>query len=213
MKVLDLEQGSTAWMAARMGVVTASELDSLVTPLFKAREGKGVQSYLYQKIAEKRVGIAAVKDVSTFAMNQGVILEQEARPAFAFIHDVSVRKAGFVTTDDGRCGCSPDGLIGDDSGLELKCPTYATHLQWLLEGVLPADHAAQVHGSMYVTGASSWYFMSYSRQWAPFILKVERDERIQAAIHGAVTSFLSLMDKSLARLQEIEEQFHAGRAA
>ena len=85
---------------------------------------------------------------------------------------------GFCTRDDEVVGCSPDSLVIDAdgsyvAGLEIKCPMAKHHAAYLIEGSLPDAYKAQVHGSMAVTGLTSWWFMSYCEGLAPFILKVD----------------------------------------
>ncbi len=208
MKIHDVQQGSGPWLALRLGIPTASEFDNLITPLWKIKTGEAPKSYLYQKICEKFMG-AFADGGSSFAMGQGSIMEHEAIPWFAFTHDMPVQRVGFCTTDDGRIGCSPDGLIGDEGGIEVKCPSPTTHLRYWVEGVLPKEHAAQVHGSMYVTGAKFWYFLSYSRQFPAFLIRVERDEAIQTAIGEALSGFLHDYDQLYSKLKTIKDQENA----
>jgi hypothetical protein len=137
-------------------------------------------------------------------MEQGSILEHEAIPWFEFAHDVAIDRVGFCTTDDGRAGCSPDGLIGEDGGIEMKCPLPHTHLKYLLAGTLPADYAAQVHGSMYVTGRKWWMFVSYSRKFPALVIRVERDEKIQEAIKTALDGFNALFDAQMERIAKLK---------
>lgn len=197
------EQGSADWMIARAGVVTASEMDAIITPLWKARTGDGVQTYLNRKLAEKWLGGPLPSVQGVFDMEQGNILEEEARPAFTIVTGLEVSTVAFITDDTGRVGCSPDGLVGDDAGLEIKCPRIETHIGYLRSGELPKDYAAQVHGSLYVTGRQKWHFMSYRRGLPPLILTVERDESIMAKIDDAVTTFLASMADEYQRLVEI----------
>ena len=184
----------------RAGLPTASEFENLITPLWKPREGAGRETYLFQKRAEKLLGAPLEDHGSSWAMDQGSIREMEARPWFEFATGIKVDRAGFVTTDDDRIGCSPDGLIGEDGGLELKCPQPNTHLQYLLAGVVPKQYLAQVHGSMFVTGRKWWYFLSYSRSFPPLLIKVERDEKVIAAISAAVYSFVADLDEKFAQV-------------
>lgn len=204
MKIHDVKQGSSEWKALRLGVPTASEFDALVTPEFKPRTGQTPETYLYQKLCEKLLGFAP--DFSAFAVEQGMVLESEAKPFYELTYGVPIRNVGFCTTDDGRIGCSPDGLLGDDGGLEIKCPQAHTHLRYLMEGGLPKDYAAQVHGSMFVTGRPWWMFMSYSRQFPPLVVRVERDERIQEALRQTLAAFLVRFDEKF-------EQINGPRAA
>jgi hypothetical protein len=199
-------QGSVEWLKARLGVVTASELDNLVTPEFKLRTGETPKSYLAKKVAEKLTG-DYMDGLSTFDMEQGTILEEEARPWLALELDQGIEKVGLITRKEGRCGCSPDGIIWKDQGhvgVEIKCPKASTHAKYLLAGELPKEYAAQVHGSMYVTGFAKWFFVSYHRKMPKLVLLVERDEAIQERIHEAVTKFIAEMDVALEKIQKIK---------
>lgn len=208
MKIHDVQQGSGPWLALRLAIPTASEFDNLITPLWKIKTGEAPKSYLYQKICEKFMGTFA-DGGSSFAMGQGSILEHEAIPWFSFAHDLNVQRVGFVTTDDERIGCSPDGLIGEDGGIEIKCPSPTTHLRYWVDGILPKEHAAQVHGSMFVTGRKWWYFLSYSRQFPALLLRVERDEKIQQAIGEALDGFLRDYDELYEKLRKIKDAENA----
>lgn len=187
-----------------MGLPTASEFDSLVTPEFKPRTGQTPETYLYTKLVEKLLGFAP--DFSAFAVEQGVILEQEAKPYYELTFDTPIQSVGFCTTDDGRIGCSPDGLIGCDGGIEIKCPQPAQHLRYLFDGGVPKDYLAQVHGSMLVTGRPWWMFMSYSRQFGPLVVKVERDERIQSLLRAALDAFLVKFDEKMESIRRMREE-------
>lgn len=185
----DVEQGSPEWFKVRAGIPTASEFDSIITPLWKARTGEGVNTYLSKKLAERWLG-RPLMSATAWPMEQGNILEDEAIPYYELMHDVEIQRVGFITTADGKAGCSPDGLIGEHGiGLEIKCPQPHTHVGYLTSGELPKEYAAQVHGGMYVTGASSWEFMSYCRGFPKLELTIKRDEAIIEAIHSAVTAF------------------------
>lgn len=204
MKLHNVQQGTPEWLELRLGIPTASEFNAIISPTWKVREGEGVNTYLCRKIVEKVCRHIDEDQGGGFAMEQGSILEHEAVPWFEFAHDVSIERVGFCTTDDGRAGCSPDGLIGEDGGIEIKCPLPHTHLKYLLAGTLPADYAAQVHGSMYVTGRSWWKFVSYSRKFPALVLHIERDEKIQAAIKTALDGFTALFDAELERISKLK---------
>lgn len=213
MKLIDCKQGSTEWQLARLGVVTASEVDALITPLWKVRTGEGVETYLYKKLAEKLMGWSPVDVGGSWAMEQGNVVETLARPWYAFEYNVEVQTPGFITSDDGRIGCSPDGLIGDDCGLEIKSPQPPKHLQYLVAGVCPKEYLAQVHFSMYVTGRPRWKFVSYSRQFAPLVVEVGRDEAICAAFGAALASFNAQFDAIYAKLKGQQDAENAAKTA
>lgn len=198
----DVVQGSQEWLSLRAGIATASEFSNLVTPKMKVKTGGAVDTYLRLKLAERWLGSPLI----TFSgghMEQGSIRESEAMAIYEFDRGVKVDRVGFVTTDDGRAGCSPDGIIDGECGLEAKCPMASTHTGYLLDGVLPDDYIMQVQGGMYITGYSRWVFISYCRNFPPFILTVERDETAQEAIAEAVAAFNEKMDAGWARLCEI----------
>ena len=212
MKIHQVQQGSGEWLKARLGVVTASEADSLLTPMFKARTGEGVATYTARKVAEKVLGFSWDEGANSFHMEQGSILEGEAIPWLEFAHDISVQRVGFITSDDGRIGCSPDGLIGADGGIEVKCPSIPVHARYLLDGELPKDYAIQVHFSMYVTGRPWWLFLSYNRQFPALLLKVERDPKADAAIAHALELFAEDFDAKCKRLRDLRDAENASKS-
>lgn len=203
----EIEQGTAEWLAIRAGKVTASELKNLLTPQFSIRKGEMPLTYLYKKVAEGFRGKPLEdEDFSTFNTENGQMLEDEARKFYCFNFDhAKLVDAGFVEHDDGRFGCSPDALVGDDSGLEIKCPMSKTHVKYLLNGTLPDDYAPQVHGSIYATGRKSWQFMSYARHFPPFVLTVERDEAICAKIKQALDGFYAGFDAAMDLLKQHAE--------
>lgn len=209
MKIHDVKQGSGEWKALRLGVVTASEIDALVSPEGKIRTGKAVESYVYAKACEKLMGFAP--DAGSWAMEQGTILETEARPFYAFTQDAQVTTPGFVTTDNGRLGCSPDGLVGEDGGVEIKCFQPPHSLRVMMENAIPKENILQVQTCLFVTGRKWWDFVSYSRQWPPVIIRVEPDAEIHEAISAAVSSFSERMDAILQKVREVREGENALR--
>lgn len=206
MRTHAIQQGSLDWFNLRCGVVTASEINRLLTPAkLDPVAGKGFISYLSEKLAEKWGG--PLSGANTWDMDQGTLLEEEARPAFTVETGIAVSTAGFVTTDDGRVGCSPDGVIMDGdkivSGVEIKCPLPQTHIKYLLDGELPTEYRLQVHASMLVTGAPHWWFFSYRRRMPPLCLKIERDDAIQGHMQRVLDPFLNAMEDAWARLVEM----------
>lgn len=205
----DMPQGSTAWHALRCGLPTASEFHELITPAWKLKGSQGREDYVLQKVADKIMGFTP-ESLNSFAMGQGTILESEAIPWYEGVFDIPVQRVGFCTTDDGRIGCSPDGLIGDDNGLEIKCPTPHVHLGYLMAGGVPREYLAQVHGGMLITGRPRWTFVSYNRHFPAHIVHVDRDDAIQAALHAAIAKFLEDFDAAHAQITAMMPQ--GGRA-
>lgn len=178
MRVIDCKQGSPEWFEARRGIATASGMSKLITAEF-ARPSESMLPYIYELLADKYTGGVplGVESYTSRAMQDGIDLEAEARKCYKFIAaGEEVSEVGFCVSDDGRFGCSPDGLVGEDGGLELKCPLPKTHIRYLVENRLPAEYKAQVHGSMIVTGRKWWDFMSYAHGLPEFRIRVEPDE-------------------------------------
>lgn len=205
MQILDIRPGSPEWFEARAGIITASEMSTLVTPTeMVISKSEAVNKYRRLKLAEKFLGKPLSEDTSSFAMDQGKILEHEALPDVALEFDIDFDRVGFILNDNGRVGCSPDALVrGMNRGAEVKCCKPETHCKYLLEGVLPRDHAIQVHASMFVTGFDSWMFLSYCRLFPSLVLVVERDEKIMATMREATDIFIEKMDKEYIRLLEL----------
>ncbi len=220
MKIHDCEQMTIEWIRLHFGIPSAAALDQLLTPNFELRKGDMPASYVFKKVAEV-IQNRPVIDLSTssFIMEQGMILESEARPWFELEYDKKVKQVGFITTDDGRCGCSPDGLIaaspdnyegaaihngvGYDCGIEIKCPSAPVHVKYLVNGVLPKEYAAQVLGSMFVTGFKRWIFVSYRRGFPALVLEIYRDEKAMSAIASAIDSFHADFDRAMERIANI----------
>ena len=201
-KIHDCKQGSTEWLLLRCGIPTASEFGRLVTADWKIRAGEGPRNYVLEKVAEKFMGLPKEAGGS-WSMGQGQILETHARPWYQFAYDTKITEVGFITTDDGRCGCSPDGLIGDEGGIEIKSPQAHTHLEYLLGGVAPKEYRAQIQGCMYVTGRAWWKFVSYSNHFPSLVLHVEREEAAQTAIASALERFYAEFDAAHAKLSDL----------
>lgn len=210
MKIIECEQRSVEWMQARAGILTASEFNQILTPKLEPRKGQMVETYMAKKLAEWWLGGPLV-DFNTFDMDQGEMLEKEAIPWYELEYSVEIQRVGFITTDDGSAGCSPDGLMrtgpGDHhawwKGLEIKCPKIYTHLGYVLDGKLPDEYAAQVHGSLYVTGLSVWTFVSYHRKTPALVLSVQYDGSIAGRIREAIEAWLIKFEQAKERLIEI----------
>lgn len=195
MKIIPCAQGSLEWLVARSGIPTASEFDQLLTPEFKIRTGQMPASYLAKKTAEWWIG-GPLPGFTGLDMDFGKILEDEAIPGHMAMYESKIDRVGLVTNDEGTIGCSPDGLIGEDGGIEIKCPEPTAHVKYLLAGEVPKDYVAQVHGAMFVTGRPWWEFFSYRRKFPWLRLRVNRDEKIQATIGEALEMFLEQFEAS-----------------
>lgn len=200
MQIIDCQQRSVEWGKLHLGRPTASGFGDLMDTKFEPRDGQVPKTYLYKRLAEKMTGEMLPGFAGNWNTESGTILEEEARPFFELTYGFDVREVGFIIGDDKRCGCSPDGLIGDDAGLEIKCPLAETHLRYLDAGKVPNEYLAQVHGSLFVSGRKTWHFLSYHRGLPPLHVVVNRDETIMAKIAAALADFYRKFDAALERL-------------
>ncbi len=109
--MLDVKQGTDEWLDARLGLVTASEVDALISPVkWELKTGEGPKTYLATKLAEAWL-CRPVETFGAWAADQGTLLEPRARAWYEATHDCDIAQVGFIVGDDRRCGCSPDGLL------------------------------------------------------------------------------------------------------
>lgn len=198
-------QGSPAWFDARCGRVTASRFGDILTDK-TLKIAAAAKTYAHELIAETLIGGPDPWkfEGETADMQRGSYTEDEARKYFQLERDVDVQQVGCCIHDNERWLCSPDGLIGEVSGLELKAPAPKTQIRWLLEGGLPVEHRAQTHGGMIVTGRDSWWFLSYCVGLPPLLVEAIRDD-YTATLEAALLEFNGIYDAMLARILEQRE--------
>jgi len=172
--ILEDEQGSEAWRRSRLGCPSASAFSKLIT-----RTGKpSTQSvgYVNQLIAEKLSGELTEHHTSE-AMVRGTEMEPLARENYEFLTDNTVNEYGFITNDAGEYGCSPDGLIGEEGGLEIKCPLGATQVKYMRDPQeLVKQYWQQIQGCMWVTDRKWWDAFAFHPLLDHVLVRVERDE-------------------------------------
>ena len=191
-------QGSAQWFADRCGKATASRFKDVVAKLRNGAPAKARDDYLWELVIERITGSPA-EHYTNAAMTWGIENELAARMAYEAHTGQIVEAAGLVLHPTiANCGGSPDGLIGDDGGLEIKCPlNSAIHLRTVLDG-MPEDHLYQVQGNMAVTGRAWWDFVSFDPRLPDglslYVQRVERDEATCLLIELEVTAFLGEVD-------------------
>jgi len=167
-------QGTDEWKAERVGIPTASEFDKIITT--KGDSSKSRTKYMYQLAGERITGVRE-EGYKNGAMERGQLMEDEARQLYTLVTGNEVRTTGICFPDaNKRYGASPDGLIADEACLELKCPSIAVHVEYLLNNKLPTEYFCQVQGQLLVTGMKYCHFMSYFPGLNPLIIKVMPDE-------------------------------------
>lgn len=171
----DFDQTSEIWEQHRLGIPTASEFKKIITP-----EGKAStqwKAYTHRLIAEKILKRQVDFAIAGSAwMQRGKELESEAVLDYELQTDTDTTTVGFVTTDDGLFGCSPDRLVGEDGLLELKCPAPQTQIEYLITGEEDKDYKPQLQGQLYVTGRQWVDIYAYHPELPRIALRVYRDE-------------------------------------
>lgn len=185
-------QGSEEWIAARLGIPTASCFHLIITPRTLKPSGSACK-YRSKLIAEWLLNTSLDDDVATDLMKRGSFLEQEAVRFYEMERGATTTEVGFILRDDCRVGCSPDRLVGADGGLEVKCPAPHTHVGYLIDG-LTEDYRCQIQGALWLTGRRWWDFLSYHPDLPSCLVRIERDEAFIAALAAAVDAFVESLE-------------------
>lgn len=202
-------QGSAEWFNARLGMVTASRVADVIART-KSGWGASRANYQAQLIAERLTGEAS-EGYTNPAMQWGTAMEPEARAAYAFRTDREVEEAGFVVHPTIKMsGASPDGLVGDDGLIEIKCPNTATHIDTLIEQSVPGKYVTQMLWQMACTGRAWCDFASYDPRLPEsmrlFVRRIERDDARIAEIERDVIDFLNETDRKVYHLRSRYER-------
>lgn len=191
---LDCEQGSEEWLAARLGIPTATGFENIVT-------ATGKKSASYIKYMAELIEESILGGGDTFKsgfMERGNQLESQARAAYEFLtgNDV-IQVGGVYLNEDREVMVSPDGLIPSlKKGLEIKCPKMSTHIRYLLEGGVPAEYVIQVQANLWVTGYETWDFVSYCPEYQKqtlYLFTAARDEKLMKAFDEHIPQFVKTL--------------------
>lgn len=199
-------QGTAEWFAERCGKVTASRVAD-VTAKTKTGWSASRANYAAQLIAERLTGVAA-ESYSSAAMQWGIETEPQAKAAYSFLSGNAVADVGFVAHPTiAMSGASPDGLVGEDGLLEIKCPNTATHLDTLLGAEIDGKYIKQMQWQMACTGRAWCDFVSFDPRLPVNlqckIIRVNRDDELVASLEAEVTAFLDEISVKLERLKEV----------
>lgn len=205
----EIVQGSSEWFQARLGRVTASRVADVVA---KTKTGWGASraNYAAQLIAERLTGETA-ESFTNAAMKWGTECEPDARAAYEFAFDADVVEVGFVAHPAvGMSGASPDGLVGTDGLVEIKCPNTATHIETLLGQTVPAKYVTQMQWQMACTGRQWCDFASFDprlpERMRLFVKRVTRDDAVIADLEKEVGIFLGEVAAKVASLTALYER-------
>lgn len=202
----DIEQSTPEWFEARRGCVTASRVADVIA---KTKSGPAAsrRNYLAQLVAERLTGEVA-ESYSNAAMQWGMDTEPLARAAYAFYSGQDVQEAGFVLHPSiGDAGASPDGLVGEDGLVEIKCPNTATHIDTLLGRKVLGKYVAQIQWQLACTSRQWCDFVSFDPRMPEelrlFVERVDRDDDAIAYMSAEILSFLAEVQETVEKLNAL----------
>lgn len=199
-----MQQGSEGWVKVRLGRVTASRISDLMAKT-KSGWGAGRRNYMSDLVIEILTG-APIDHFKSKEMERGNEVEPQARSLYSLLRDVDIQEVGFVqhpAIED--AGASPDGLVGDDGMIELKCPNSATHIETLLTEKIPNDYMLQMHWQLACTGRQWVDFVSFDLRLPAnlqlFIKRIPRDNAQIIGLEVEVRAFIREMKEQVAALR------------
>ena len=202
-----MDQGSDAWFEARIGKVTASRVADVIA---KTKTGYSASrdNYMAQLVCERLTGEKG-ESFTNAAMQHGTDTEPLARAAYEAHADVLVDEVGFVPHPSIiMAGASPDGLVGDDGLLEIKCPNTATHIETLLSQNVPSKYNTQMQFQLACTGRSWCDFVSFDNRLPQelqlFVKRVPRDDLFIKQAEAEIVRFLNELDIKIAQLMKVK---------
>lgn len=202
----ELEQGSQLWLDARCGMLTASVIGKLITPTMKVADNETSRALTATLVAERITGHVDYVHPS-FDMQRGTLDEPYARSLYAQYYE-PVTEIGFAVNEFNghKLGASPDGLLGDDGGLEIKSRRPKEQLRTILANEVPTENMPQIQTCMLVTDRLWWDYCSYAGGWPLYVKRVYADPIWQAVILNALDTF----EENAARMLEDYSAVAAG---
>lgn len=201
-----MDQRSDEWFAARLGKVTASRVSDVVA---KTKSGYSASraNYMAELVCERLTGKQG-DSFSNAAMVWGTNTEPMARAAYEALKGVLVEEVGFVPHPIiSMAGASPDGLVGDDGLVEIKCPNTATHIETLLGAEIPSKYVNQMQWQMACTGREWCDFVSYDPRMPEdmqlFIKRLERSDDAITELEREIKTFLFELDEKISSLNKM----------
>jgi YqaJ-like viral recombinase domain len=207
-EIFNCIQGTPEWFACRKGIPTASEFKRLMVTKGKGPGGVSLTriEYLEKLAAEIITGKPAGEGYTNADMERGKEQEPDARAEYGFRQNVEVVQVGFVRNAILRCGASPDCLVGDDGGAEIKAVLPHIQIKRKREGEMPAEHVAQVQGNILTCERDWWDFVSYCPDLACihldlFMIRVYRDDKYIAGLIEQLARFNEELDALVEKLR------------
>lgn len=190
----NIEQGTDEWKRLRLGKFTASDFHILMG------DSQTKKTILLKKAAERITGELSDSDgFTSIHTERGMELESIAREIYSVMSFNDVVEVGFIELNE-IIGCSPDGLIGEEGGLEIKCKDNHNHLYAVINNYIAPEHRTQCQFNMYVTGRKWWDYCLYNKSFSKLhIIRIERDnsyiDKIKQCIDECETKVQELINK------------------
>lgn len=189
-------QGSEMWLKVKLGVLSASNASKIVAK----KDSETRLTYMCELIAQICTG--EIEELNSKYLDWGKNNEAAARSSYEFESGFEIKEVPFVFLDESfRVGASPDGLIGNNTAVEIKCPYNATnHIKFLTDDKIKPEYLWQINFSMFVLGCDQYHFCSFHPNMKKHQLKiniVDKDEKMQATLKDAIPQFISDMDEKL----------------
>jgi putative phage-type endonuclease len=198
-----MQQGSEEWFQARIGKVTGSRVADV---LARTKTGFGASrgNYMAELICERLTGMQAERYTNA-AMQWGAETEPQARASYEIVSGVTVEECGlFIHSHIADFGASPDGLIGEDGLVEIKCPNTATHIESLLSRKVDGKYDIQMQAQMACTGRKWCDFVSFDPRMPVdmqlFVTRIHRDDVFIATMESEIVAFLAEMKSKIEAL-------------
>lgn len=207
-----IEQGSPEWHQQRIGKLTASRI---ADALARTKTGWGASraNLMAALVAERLTGVSQ-DSYTNGAMQWGIDTEPKAKAAYEFRNDIDIAPAGFVPHPlIAMSGASPDGYVGDDGLIEIKCPNIATHIETLLGAEIDGRYVKQMQWQMACTGRAWCDFASFDPRLPPemqlHVRRVHRDDKLISEMEVEASVFLEQVAARVERLQALYQQAEA----
>lgn len=208
LQIFNCAQGSPEWFACRLGIPTASEFKAVMT---KGRGGapSDTRSTYMMELLSERLGIMLDSFGGNAHTERGHTLEPRARKLYQLMNpERKITEIGFMRR--GKAGASPDSLVDHNGLTEIKSKISTKHLKaMMVERALPAEHVHQVQGQLWISGREWCDFISYCEGLWPFIVRVQRDEKLIAEMAVAVAEFNQELDALEAEYRATYEPYLA----
>lgn len=193
MEIINCIQGSPEWFEARLGKLTGSEAQAI------SANGAGLKTLVNKLVAERLTG-KSEQGYTNADMERGKELEDEARNAYELETGNTVTKVGFCKLDD-DVGSSPDGLINDDGGIEIKCFKDSSFVDYMFTGKVDTAYEWQCQFNLFVTGRKFWEYVVYNPNFKKSLIikRINRDEqaieKIKSGIESGKAMIKAMMEK------------------